>query len=96
MFILDDTVIFLHRVLKFPPDEQGSTRPREHLPSLDTMVPLDPSGGYVLQVSITVQESGNPDLLKAASQRLLSLKEHLKPVVKLEPADRLSLDTRVK
>ena len=96
MFILDDTVIFLHRVLKFPPDERNSTGPREHLAPLDTMVHLDPSGGYVLQVSITVQESGNPDLLKAASQRLLGLKEHLKPVVKLEPADRLALDTRVK
>jgi hypothetical protein len=96
MFVLDDTVIFLHRVLKFPTDEQGSTRPREYLPSLDKMAPLDPSGGYVLQVSIIVQESGNPDLVKAASQRLLGLKEHLKSVVKLEPADRLALDTRVK
>lgn len=60
------------------------------------MVPLDSSGGYILQASITVQESGNPDLMKAASQRLLGLKEHLKSAVKLEPADRLSLDTRVK
>ncbi|EDN09052.1 conserved hypothetical protein [Histoplasma mississippiense (nom. inval.)] len=58
------------------------------------MLLLDTSGAYILQASITVQDSGNPDMLKANSQRLLGLKEHLKSVVKLEPKDRLSLDTR--
>lgn len=96
IFVLDDTVLFLHRVLSYPPSSQGSGKPLEHLPSLENMVPLDSNGGYILQVSITVQESGNPDLLRAASQRLLGLKELLKPAVKLDPADRLSLDTRVK
>lgn len=102
-FILDDTVLFLHRVLTFPPSNDSggggggvTTTPTEYLPPLDKMVPLDASGAYVLQASITVQDSGNPDTLKANSQRLLGLKEHLKSVVKLEPADRLSLDTRVK
>ncbi|PGH04098.1 polynucleotide kinase 3'-phosphatase [Helicocarpus griseus UAMH5409] len=100
-FILDDTVLFLHRVLTFPssPSSGGTATaeaptPAENLPPLDKMVPLDMSGTYVLQASITVQDSGNPDMLKANSQRLLGLKEHLKSVVKLEPADRLSLDTR--
>ncbi|EEP77072.1 conserved hypothetical protein [Uncinocarpus reesii 1704] len=96
IFILDGTVIQLHRVLNFPAHEQPSRTPFSHLPPLEAMVPLDPSGGYILQASITVQDSGNPDLMKAASQRLLGLKEHLKSAVKLEPADRLSLDTRVK
>ncbi|PGH07833.1 hypothetical protein GX51_01543 [Blastomyces parvus] len=99
-FVLDDTVLFLHRVLTFPPSDDGgglkTPAPTEYLPPLDKMVPLDTSGAYVLQASITVQDSGNPDLLKANSQRLLGLKEHLKSVVKLEPEDRLSLDTRVK
>lgn len=70
--------------------------PTEYLPPLDQMLLLDTSGAYILQASITVQDSGNPDMLKANSQRLLGLKEHLKSVVKLEPKDRLSLDTRVK
>ncbi|PGH27531.1 polynucleotide kinase 3'-phosphatase [Polytolypa hystricis UAMH7299] len=94
MLVLDDTVLFLHRVLNFPPGQQGVGRPAESLPPLDQMVPLDSSGAYVLQSCITVGESGNPDLLKAASQRLLGLREHLRSVVKLEPADRLALDTR--
>ncbi|KAK2808826.1 Mediator of RNA polymerase II transcription subunit 18 [Emmonsiellopsis sp. PD_5] len=96
-FILDDTVILLHRVLNFPAGVgHHPAGPVERLPPLNEMVPLDSSGGYILQASITVQDSHNPDMLKANSQRLLGLKEHLKSVVKLEPADRLSLDTRVK
>ncbi|QSS51415.1 RNA polymerase II mediator complex subunit Srb5 [Histoplasma capsulatum var. duboisii H88] len=102
-FILDDIVLFLHRVLVFPPGHEsgsggGTTTlaPTEYLPPLDQMLLLDTSGAYVLQASITVQDSGNPDMLKANSQRLLGLKEHLKSVVKLEPKDRLSLGTRVK
>lgn len=96
-FILDDIVIFLHRVLNFPADAQEDLKaPRRHLPPLKELQPLDPSGGYVLQAAITVQESNNPDLLRAASQHLLALKERLKAVVKLEPADRLALDTRAR
>ncbi|WEW55435.1 Mediator of RNA polymerase II transcription subunit 18 [Emydomyces testavorans] len=95
-FISDDTVLLLHRILNFPPNKQPQGAPATQLPRLEAMVPLDSSGGYVLQAWITVQDSGNPDLMKAASKRLLGLKEHLKSAVKLEPADRLSLDTRVK
>ena len=96
MFVLDDTVLYLHRVLNFPTSfQKDPSRPTEHLPPLDQMIPLDPSGSYVLQASITVQDA-NPDMLKAASQRLLRLRDNLKSAVKLEPADRLSLDTRVK
>lgn len=94
-FILDDAVLFLHRVLHFPANEEQQG-PVDQLPPLEKLSLLDSSGGYVLQACITVQDSTNPDLLKAASQRLLVLKEQLKSVVKLEPADRLSLDTRVK
>ncbi|KAK2763910.1 Mediator of RNA polymerase II transcription subunit 18 [Arachnomyces sp. PD_36] len=97
-FILDDIVIFLHRVLNFPATDgqEDPKTPRQHLPPLEELQPLDPSGSYVLQTAITVQDSGNPDLLRAASQHLLELKERLKAVVKLEPADRLALDTRAK
>ncbi|EAS33024.2 RNA polymerase II mediator complex subunit Srb5 [Coccidioides immitis RS] len=96
MFILDDTVILLHRILNFPAKHHLQGLPAFYLPPLQEMVPLDSTGGYLLQASITVQDSGNPDLMKATTQRLLGLKEHLKSAVRLESADRLSLDTRVK
>ncbi|KAK2749643.1 hypothetical protein FQN57_005865 [Myotisia sp. PD_48] len=96
VIILDEIVLFVHRVLNFPPDEKPPVAPRTYLPPLDKMTLLDPTGSYVLQACLTIQDSSSPDLLKAASQRVLALKEQLKSSVKLEPADRLSLDTRVR
>lgn len=108
MFVLDDMVLFLHRVLNLPensppppqqqqqPQQPTPKTPVQSLPPFKNLSLLDPSGGYILQACVTVQDSGNPDLLKAASQRLLALKEQLKSIVRLEPADRLSLDTRIK
>jgi hypothetical protein len=96
MWILEDNVILLHRVLTFPPDSQKHPRkPIETLPRLDQMIPLDNTGSYSLQTSIKVQDA-NPDMVKGASQRLLRLKDLLRSAVKLEPADRLALDTRVR
>ena len=96
MLILDDTVLFLHRVLNYPPGWlKDPSRPTDSLPSLEQLVPLDPSGNYILQASITVQDV-NPDMLRVAAHRLLRVKDHLKSVAKLEPGDRLALDTRVK
>lgn len=60
------------------------------------MMPLDKSGSYILQAAITVQDGGNPESMKTATQHLFGLREQLKSVVRLEQADRLSLDTRVK
>lgn len=96
MFILDDTVLFLHRILNYSPGWlKDPSRPTDSLPPMEQLVPLDPSGTYILQASVTVQDV-NPDMLKAAAHRLLRMKDRLKSVAKLEPADRLALDTRVK
>ncbi|KAI2039723.1 Mediator of RNA polymerase II transcription subunit 18 [Ophidiomyces ophidiicola] len=96
LFVLDDTVLLLHRILTFPPDDSAKRAPARRLPGLQTLLPLDKSGGFVLQASIIVQDSVNRDMMDTASQRLLRLKEQLKSAVKLEPADRLALDTKVK
>ena len=95
LFVLDDIVIFLHRVLNYPADPQ-SHEPRRELPPLSDMVLLERSGSYVLQASITVQDGGNQEMMKTASQHLFGLREQLKSAVRLEQADRLSLDTRAK
>jgi mediator of RNA polymerase II transcription subunit 18, fungi type len=96
VFIHNDIVLFLYRVLTFPADSHDPQSPRQTLPALREMIPLDRSGGYVLQAVVTVTDGSNPEIMKLASQRLLGLKEQLKSAVKLEQADRLSLDTRVK
>ena len=93
VFIHNDTTIFLHRVLNYPEDSQGVQSPRTSLPPLKELTLLDPSGSYLLQASISVQDGTSPDL---ATQSLYGLRDQLRTAVKLEQADRLSLDTRVK
>lgn len=96
VFIYNDTVLFLHRVLNFPGDTHANKEPRKSLPPLTDLTLLDHSGSYVLQAAVTVQDGANPETMKTATQHLFGLKEQLKTAVKLEQADRLSLDTRVK
>lgn len=93
MFVHNDIAIFLHRVLNYP-DE--SNEPRQTLPAFKDMVLLEKSGSYVLQAFITVQDGSNQETMKTASQHLFGLREQLKSAVRLEQADRLSLDTRAK
>lgn len=57
---------------------------------------MEKSGSYVLQAAITVQDGGNQETMKTASQHLFGLREQLRSVVRLEQADRLALDTRAK
>lgn len=98
VFIHNDIVIFLHRALQYPPPShsEGPREPRRQLPPWDQMTPLDKSGNYVLQTAITVQDDGNQETMKAASQLLFGLREQLRSAVRLEQADRLALDTRAK
>ncbi|PYH99160.1 mediator of RNA polymerase II transcription subunit 18 [Aspergillus ellipticus CBS 707.79] len=96
VFVLNDIVIFLHRVLLYPSGAQESHGPRRQLPAYRELSPLERTGSYVLQAAITVQDGGNQEMMKTASQHLFGLREQLKSAVRLEQADRLSLDTRAK
>lgn len=96
IFVHNDIVIFLHRVLNFPSTDQETREPRRQLPSLADMIPLEKTGSYILQASIAVQDGSNQETMKTASQHLFGLREQLKSAVRLEQADRLSLDTRAK
>ncbi|KAJ5947071.1 Mediator of RNA polymerase II transcription subunit 18 [Penicillium verhagenii] len=96
IFIHKDITIFLHRVLHYPATDHESRVPRQQLPEFKEMAPLEQTGSYVLQASINVQDGSNQETMKTASQHLFGLREQLKSAVKLEQADRLSLDTRAK
>lgn len=96
MFIHNDIVLNLHRVLHYPTTPGEENQPRHQMPTLQQMAPLEKSGSYVLQASMMVQDGSNQETMKTASQHLFGLREQLKSAVRLEMADRLSLDTRVK
>lgn len=57
---------------------------------------LDPSGTYILQASVRVQDGSKVETMTKGVNELLGLKETLKGVVELEIGDRLALDTRVR
>ncbi|KAJ5224095.1 hypothetical protein N7468_008637 [Penicillium chermesinum] len=96
MFTYGDIVLFLHRVLHYPSTSLEDKEPRKHLPALSEMSVMEKSGSYVLQASMTVLDGSNQETMKTASRHLFALREKLRSAVKLEMADRLSLDTRAK
>ena len=57
---------------------------------------LDPSGTYILQASVRVQDGSKVETMTKGVNELLGLKEILKGVVDLEIGDRLALDTRIR
>jgi mediator of RNA polymerase II transcription subunit 18 len=95
-FYDQDTTLFLYQVLQVA---RAQSRPTTASASSDVVIddlrPLDSGKGFVLQASIDVVDGNNQDLKEKATQQLLAMKEVLKQAVTLEPADRLSLDTRV-
>ena len=57
---------------------------------------LDPSGTYLLQAGVKVQDGSKVEIMNKGMNELLNLKETLKGVVNLDVGDRLAMDTRVK
>lgn len=89
-------MILLHRILRFPSSQEGRGSLKEAMNSRDAMMPVDVSGGYILQASIKLQDRNKPDLLTRGVAELEDFKRKMKGVVNLREPDRLSLDTRVK
>ena len=95
-FYDQDTTLFLHAVMQVSDqDTPDAISIVDTVPDISKLVPLDPSGGYVLQASIEIADGNSPDLKDNATQQLLAMKETLRSSVRLEPGDRLALDTRV-
>ncbi|OCK77415.1 hypothetical protein K432DRAFT_358638 [Lepidopterella palustris CBS 459.81] len=95
-FVNQNVVILLHRILQEPGPRPIQTSPQKSLPTFNSLKPLDPSGGYVLQASILVQDLGKPAILDQGVEELKRFKDLMKGCVELDVPDRLLLDTRVK
>ena len=57
---------------------------------------LDPSGAYIVQAAMRVQDGSKVETMTKGVNELLSLKEMLNGVVEMVMGDRLALDTRVR
>ncbi|KAK8202755.1 mediator complex, subunit Med18 [Phyllosticta capitalensis] len=95
-FVHKNATIYLHRILCLPNSVSTSDAPVQSLPSLQKLELLDSSGAYILQVCIKIQDNYKPETREKATAEMLAFKNVMKGVVELNPAERLSLDTRVK
>lgn len=65
------------------------------LPSIKDLDLLDGSGAYVLQAALEIADGTSAELKDRGARQLTAIRDLLRPVVRLEPADRLALDTRI-
>jgi mediator of RNA polymerase II transcription subunit 18 len=89
-FVLDNTILFLHRILTWPHTPKSIKDP---LPAFYALTPLDKSGSYVLEAKVRIAES-NPTLIGRAERELVNLQTQMKGVIDMVAPERLALDTR--
>ncbi|KAF2100577.1 hypothetical protein NA57DRAFT_74181 [Rhizodiscina lignyota] len=95
-FVTGNIVLNMYRPLQFHPTESVLSSPREALPPLDSLQPLDESGAYLLEASILLGSELKPEIETQGTNELRDLQARMKGVVTLKVPERLSLDTRVK
>ncbi|KAK5138277.1 hypothetical protein LTR08_003338 [Meristemomyces frigidus] len=95
-FVHSNVVIRISRILSVP-EGTGALEPLD----APTLVladcrPVDPSGCYLFESVVRVEDGNNSELTKQAISELMALKTQLEGAVDLRVPDRLALDTRVK
>lgn len=95
-YVHGNVVILLHRVLHEPGVRSVQEAPKVNLPSFAGLDLLDPSGAYILEAKVRVQDFNNGTVLEGAVSELKKFQTQMKGCVELALPDRLSLDTRVK
>ena len=92
-FIWRNVVVQLQRILVSP---SQSTSVAATLPVFSDLKPLDASDSYIVQATVRLENGADPKLRQRGQRDLDDFQERMKGVVDMRPADRLSLDTRVK
>ncbi|KAF9738759.1 hypothetical protein PMIN06_008963 [Paraphaeosphaeria minitans] len=95
-FVHGNVVIFLHRILHEPGVRSLETAPKVDPPAFDALKPFDPSGAYIIEAKVRVQDYNNQAVLEDGVNELKGFQKQMKGCVELDIPDRLSLDTRVR
>ncbi|KAF1976003.1 hypothetical protein BU23DRAFT_58523 [Bimuria novae-zelandiae CBS 107.79] len=95
-FVHGNVVVFLHRILHEPGVRSLETTPKVDPPEFAALKPFDPSGAYILEAKVRVQDYNNQTVLEEGVNELKSFQKQMKGCVELDIPDRLSLDTRVR
>lgn len=95
-YVHGNVIIFLHRVLHEPGVRNVEEAPKINLPSFASLELLDPSGAYMLEAKVRIQDFNNASVLESGVSELKKFQTQMKGCVELLLPDRLGLDTRVK
>jgi mediator of RNA polymerase II transcription subunit 18, fungi type len=93
-FVQGNVVITVTRVCQ---GDVSSEDPLDRKPMMaDELRPVDPSGAYVVEAYVRVEEGSSTALRDQATKELLAFAETLKGAVNLRVPDRLALDPRLR
>lgn len=87
-------VITISRLLRLPSSPQ--TSPSTVLPQLDALALVDPTGAFVLEARVRIEDRAKPTLVSAASDELNAFRELMRGSIDMRAPERLALDTRVR
>lgn len=93
-FVHKNVVLTLFRLLRV--SEVPETAPVNVLPALESLRPLDPSGAFVLEACVRIDDRTKPNLVSAASDELNVFRDMMRNSVEMKVPERLALDTRVR
>lgn len=95
-FVHNNVVIRVFRILSVP-EGTGALEPLDApTPLMADCRPVDPSGTYLFEALVRIEDGTNSKLVEQATNELLALKKQLDGAIDLKVPDRLALDTRVK
>jgi len=95
--ICKDVVLSLYRnLISKTGQEAVEVGKAGNVPATADLELVDPSGGFVLEATVRIEDRSKTVLMQRAMEELGWLKAELKGVVELRVPERLSLDTRVR
>lgn len=96
-FIHNQAIIIRVTRIQSVPEGTGALEPLDApVPNPADCMPVDPSGTFLFEACIRVEDGSNSTLTSKAMDELMAFKKLLDGAVDLKVPERLSLDTRVK
>ncbi|KAL1302097.1 hypothetical protein AAFC00_002533 [Neodothiora populina] len=89
-----NVLLTLSRMLK--PDQAEVVAPSTVLPAIESLKLLEPSGAFILEARVRIEDRTKQSLLSSASDELNAFRDLMRGSVDMRVPDRLALDTRVK
>jgi len=95
-FTCRDIAISIYRHLLPQKPDEGAAEVKDDMVKLDDMKLLDPSGAFVVEATVRIDDRTKPALVQTATEELNWFRSEMKGSIDMRVPERLSLDTRVR